>query len=111
MKSRYNKRPEMIQKLDNNSYAFNYNIVEVKDNEDTYYECEQVIINESNVNDDSIIRNVLIENWDINQQLKIINDYFAYQLGINKNDMCKTRYEDFLEFRSKLKTSVTNNVI
>ena len=30
MKSCYSERPEMIQKLDNNSYAFNYNIEEVK---------------------------------------------------------------------------------
>ena len=76
MKSCYSERPEMIQKLDDNSYAFNYNIEEVKKDDNTYYECEQVIINESNINDDSIIRDVLLNNWDVNQQLKMVNDYF-----------------------------------
>lgn len=111
MKSCYSERPEMIQKLDDNSYAFNYNIEEVKKDDETYYECEQVIINESNVNDDSIIRDVLLNNWDVNQQLKMVNDYFAYKLGLNKDEMCKTRYENFLDFRSKLKTSVTKSII
>jgi hypothetical protein len=41
MKSCYSERPEMIQKLDDNSYAFNYNIEEVKKDDETYYECEQ----------------------------------------------------------------------
>lgn len=111
MKSCYSERPEMIQKLDDNSYAFNYNIEEVKKDDNTYYECEQVIINESNINDDSIIRDVLLNNWDVNQQLKMVNDYFAYKLGLNKDEMCKTRYENFLDFRSKLKTSVTKSII
>ena len=72
---------------------------------------ENMIINESNINDDSIIRDVLLNNWDVNQQLKMVNDYFAYKLGLNKDEMCKTRYENFLDFRSKLKTSVTKSII
>lgn len=111
MKSQYDERPEMIQKLDDHSYAFNYNIKKVKDGDSTHYECEQVIINESNVNDDSIIRNVLIENWDVNYQLKMLNDYFAFQLGLTEDENCKKRYEDFLNFRSKLKASVAKSII
>lgn len=41
----------------------------------------------------------------------MVNDYFAYKLGLNKDEMCKTRYENFLDFRSKLKTSVTKSII
>lgn len=111
MKSSYNERPAMIQKLDNNSYAFNYNIVEVVNDEETYYECDQVIINESNINDNSIIRDVIVANWDVNQQLKLVNDYFAYNLGLTTDELYKTRYEDFLEFRSKLKADVLKNII
>lgn len=66
---------------------------------------------DSTINDDSIIRDVLLNNWDVNQQLKMVNDYFAYKLGLNKDEICKTRYENFLEFRSKLKTSVTKSII
>ena len=43
--------------------------------------------------------------------VEMVNDYFAYKLGLNKDEMCKTRYENFLDFRSKLKTSVTKSII
>ena len=83
----------------------------VKDGDSTHYECEQVIINESSVNDDSIIRKVLIDNWDVNYQLKMLNDYFAFQLGLTEDENCKKRYEDFLDFRAKLKASVAKSII
>lgn len=111
MKAQYNEQPAMIQKLDDKSYAFNYNIEKIQNEDSTAYVCDQVIINEDNINGDSIIREVLLKNWDVNQQFKLVNDYFAYQLGLTEDEKYKTRYEEFLEFRSKLKANVIKSII
>ena len=65
MKSQSNIYPSMIQKLDHNTYAFNYNIVEKEkeatENEEAsiYYEYEQIIVNNSTINEDDVIRNTI----------------------------------------------------
>ena len=112
MKSQSNEYPSVIQKLDNNTVAFNYNIVESKDEEDNItYTYDQVIVNSSSVDKDDIIRNTIIENFDINQQLKLVNDYFAYSMGILSDEIYAKRYRDFLEFRSVMKEKILDLVI
>lgn len=112
MKSQSNEYPSVIQKLDNNTFAFNYNIIESKDEEDNItYIYDQVIVNSSSVDKDDIIRNTIIENFDINQQLKLVNDYFAYSMGILSDEIYAKRYRDFLEFRSVMKEKILDLVI
>ena len=116
MKSQSNEYPSVIQKLDSNSFAFNYNVKEseVEDNEGnliTVYTYDQVIVNASTIDKDDIIRNTIIENFDINQQLKLVNDYFAYSMGILSDETYVTRYKDFLEFRAAIKEKILDIVI
>ena len=111
MKSQSNEYPAMIQRLDNKSYAFNDNKQEKSNEDGVDYEFDQVIVNEANVNSNSILRQVLVDNWDVNQQLKLANDYFAYQLGILSDEKYKTRYEDFLSFRATIKSEIDKTVI
>lgn len=116
MKSQSNERPAMVQKLDSKTYVFNYNIVEKeKENEEgeieVYYEYDQVTVDTANITDNEVIKNVINCNWDINQQLKLVNDYFAYNLGLETEGKYKTRYEDFLEFRANMKAAITKSVI
>lgn len=111
MKSQAIKRPEMVQKLDSKNYAFNYNIVEKNNDEGTYYEYDQIIVNSSTVNQNDITRNTIISNFDINQQFKLINDYMAFKLGLVKDVKYKERYEDFLRFRIDTKLNIDNNVL
>lgn len=112
MKSQSNEYPSVIQKLDNNTFAFNYNIVESKDEEDNItYTYDQVIVNSSSVDKDDIIRNTIIENFDINQQLKLVNDYFAYSMGVLSDEKYATRYKDFLEFRAAIKEKILDIII
>ena len=114
MKSQSNEYPSVIERLDSTTYVFNYNIVE-KQKEDidgtiTYYEYDQIVVNSDNVNDNDITRNTILENWDINQQLKLVNDYMAYQLGILTDEKYKQRYEDFLYFRASFKDKLIQTV-
>ena len=116
MKSQSNEYPSVIQKLDSNSFAFNYNVKEskVEDSEgklNTVYTYDQVIVNASTIDKDDIIRNTIIENFDINQQLKLVNDYFAYSMGILSDEKYATRYKDFLEFRAAIKEKILDIVI
>ena len=60
MKSQSNEYPSVIQKLDSNSFAFNYNIQEskVEDSEgklNTVYTYDQVIVNASTIDKDDIM--------------------------------------------------------
>lgn len=116
MKSQSNERPVIVEKLDSKTYAFNYNIVEKeKENEqgevEKYYEYEQITIDSADITDNDVIRETINSHWDINQQLKLVNDYFAYNLGLETEEKYKTRYEDFLEFRSTMKASITKSII
>ena len=116
MKSQSNEYPSVIQKLDSNSFAFNYNVKEskVEDSEgklNTVYTYDQVIVNALTIDKDDIIRNAIIENFDINQQLKLVNDYFAYSMGILSDEIYVTRYKDFLEFRAAIKEKILDIVI
>lgn len=112
MKSQSNIKPVMIERLNSTSYAFNYN-VETKLDEDNnpYYVYEQVIINSCDINNNDIVRDTLLTNWDINEQIKLINDYNAYNLGLLKDEKYKTRYEDFLTFRTSMKENVDKNIL
>lgn len=122
MKSQSNEYPSVIQKLDSNTFVFNYNVVESKNENisdmelenggnDTIYTYDQVVVNSSTINKDDIIRNTIIENFDINQQLKLVNDYISYTMGILKDEIYVTRYKDFLEFRALMKETILNLVI
>lgn len=122
MKSQSNEYPSVIQKLDSNTFVFNYNVVESKNENisgmelenggnDTIYTYDQVVVNSSTINKDDIIRNTIIENFDINQQLKLVNDYISYTMGILKDEIYVTRYRDFLEFRALMKETILNLVI
>lgn len=111
MKTQSNEYPSMIQKLDSKTYVFNYNIVEIENEDSSIYEYDQTVINSDTIDQDDIIRNTLIENWDINQQLKLVNDYFAFTLGLETDKKYKTRYEDFLQFRSKMKAYIAKGIL
>ena len=111
MKSQSNEYPTIIQKLDSTSYAYNYNIQKKSNDEGTYYEFDQVIVNGKEINNNDLLREVLISNWDVNQELKLVNDFIAYQLGILTDDKYKTRYEDFLSFRAQMKDSIDKSII
>lgn len=115
MKTQSDEKPVMIQKLDSTNYAFNYNVqekeIEIDGELKIIYEYESIVVNNNNVDNDDIIRNTINSNWDINQQLKLVNDYFAYTLGLETEEKYKTRYEDFLEFRSTMKSAITKSII
>lgn len=112
MKTLSNEYPSIIQKLDSTTYVFNYNIVEVKQEDDSIaYEYDQIVINSNTVDQNDVIRNTINSNWDINQQLKLVNDYMAFNLGLETDEKYKTRYEDFLQFRSAMKAHIIKSIL
>lgn len=112
MSSQSNEYPSVIQRLDKNTFAFNYNIQEkVNDNNEVYYTYEQIIINDRDITHDKILRDTINENFDINQQLKLVNDYFSFKLNLLTDEKYKTRYEDFLSFRAAMKDKIDNLIL
>ena len=115
MKSQSNDYPSIIQKLDSTTFVFNYNIEkktkQTENEEEVYYEYDQIVINTDKLDHDEIIRETINTNFDINQQLKLVNDYHAYIIGLVKDESYKTRYEDFLSFRYTIKNKIQNLLI
>lgn len=113
MKATSDTKPKTIEVLDSNTYAFNYNIVErqfIDDKENTertVYDFDQVIIpNTFSLDEDIVIAEVINQNYDLNQQFKLINDYYAYSGKLETQEKYKTRYEDFLKFRTETRNLI-----
>ena len=112
MNSQSNEYPSIIQKLDKNTFAFNYNVQEqVNENDEVYYTYEQTIINDRDLTHNKILRDTINEKFDTDQQLKLVNDYISYNLNILTDEKYKTRYEDFLSFRAFIKNKIDSLIL
>lgn len=112
MNSQSNEYPSIIQKLDKNTFAFNYNVQEqVNENNEVYYTYEQTIINDRDLTHNKILRDTINEKFDTDQQLKLVNDYISYNLNILTDEKYKTRYEDFLYFRAFIKNKIDSLIL
>lgn len=108
-------KPNAIERLGNEYYYYNYNIIEyntTKLNEETQEE-EQVIMYEymqirlhgtPNYNDcaKSVIRSYISEN----DEFALINDYNAVQLGIKEDNGIVDEYKNYLNTVISIKEKV-----
>ena len=85
MNSQSNEYPSIIQKLDKNTFAFNYNVQEqVNENNEVYYTYEQTIINDRDLTHNKILRDTINEDL---QKLKEDGTFDALAEKYGLSDM------------------------
>lgn len=118
MKVIYDNEPSVLEAVGNGSHRYHYDIKAVKTESTekssgaesrTQYECQEVIVWEP-LTSNKITEAVISDNWDSNQEQKLINEYNAIQLGIitDKTEIAiKTAaYKEFLVERARLKAII-----
>lgn len=114
MKSSSNVRPDIIQDLGNGSFHYNYNIVEEKVvdevvGEKTVYNFDTVQVWEKPTYE-NLARAVIRKEVNENEELSLINDYYAAQLGLETDSTRKakavTKYKEHLRRVIAIKTMV-----
>lgn len=118
MKSSSNVRPDIIQDLGNGSFHYNYNIVEVKVadeevGEKTAYNFDTVQVWEKPTYE-SLVRAVIRNEVDENEEFSLINDYYAAKLGLETDSTRKTKavteYKEYLSRVIAIKAMVRNDL-
>lgn len=86
--------------------VFRWNITEaVNDEGDTIFECFEVRIKATPTPD--VVKAAAIRaRWSVNEELKIINDYNARNLGVDADDQASEAYAAFIEERNAIKSAV-----
>lgn len=118
MKSSSNIRPAIIQDLGNGSFHYNYNIVErvVEDEETeekTFYDYDTVQLWEKPTYE-KVTRAIIRSEIDETEEFSLINDYYAAQLGIEKDTERKAKaendYKAYLTHVAEIKAMVKNDL-
>ena len=114
MKSSSNVRPDIIQDLGNGSFHYNYNILEEKVadeevGEKTVYNFDTVQV-WGKPTYESLVRAVIRNEVDESEELSLINDYWAAQLGLETDSARKAKavaeYKGYLSRVIAIKTMV-----
>lgn len=115
MKSnRINQKPEIFEDRGDNTYFYNFNIVEsIKENEDesTYmnYDYEQIIGFGKPIYSE-IISTLIKEKYSYSKELALINNYNKYILDTS-NEKYLNEYMDYITYVSKTKEMVKKDCI
>ncbi len=95
MKSNSDVRPAIIQDLGNGSFHYNYNVTERKIEDEevgekTVYDYDTVQVWEKPTYD-NLTRAIIRSEIDETEEFSLINDYYAAQLGVEKDEDRKTK--------------------
>jgi len=112
MKVNSNDYPEIIQQIGNGIYLYRFNIEEVTVNSTDSeshkgYEYDEVkVIGILTAN--AITESVMNFLWPKDVEQKLINDYYASQMGILDTSYTD-KYKDFLTERNKIKEQINSD--
>ena len=118
MKSNSNVRPAIIQDLGNGSFHYNYNVTERKIEDEevgekTVYDYDTVQVWEKPTYD-NLTRAIIRSEIDETEEFSLINDYYAAQLGVEKDEDRKTKavndYKDYLAHVADIKQIVRDDL-
>lgn len=118
MKSNSNVRPAIIQDLGNGSFHYNYNVTERKIEDEevgekTVYDYDTVQVWEKPTYD-NLTRAIIRSEIDETEEFSLINDYYAAQLGVEKDENRKTKavndYKDYLAHVADIKQMVRDDL-
>lgn len=118
MKSSSDVRPVIIQDLGNGSFHYNYNVTERKiedeeTGEKTVYDYDTVQV-WGKPTYEKVTRAIIRSEIDETEEFSLINDYYAAQLGIEKDTERKAKaendYKAYLTHVAEIKTMVKNDL-
>jgi hypothetical protein len=118
MKSSSDVRPAIIQDLGNGSFHYNYNVTERKiedeeTGEKTFYDYDTVQLWEKPTYE-KVTRAIIRSEIDETEEFSLINDYYAAQLGIEKDTERKAKaendYKAYLTHVAEIKAMVKNDL-
>lgn len=118
MKSNSNVRPAIIQDLGNGSFHYNYNVTEKKIEDEevgekTVYDYDTVQVWEKPTYD-NLTRAIIRSEIDETEEFSLINDYYAAQLGVEKDEDRKTKavndYKAYLAHVADIKQMVRDDL-
>lgn len=118
MKSNSNVRPAIIQDLGNGSFHYNYNVTERKIEDEevgekTVYDYDTVQVWEKPTYE-NLTRAIIRSEIDETEEFSLINDYYAAQLGVEKDEDRKTKavndYKDYLAHVADIKQMVRDDL-
>lgn len=113
MKSNSNIKPKVFENLGNGAWYFNYNIEETsRTNEDgsheVAYDYEQVKV-WGLPTKGAVIKLVIADNYSIEQEIDLSNDYTRFTLGISSDPSLKVKYIDYLNDVDAIKAMVADS--
>ena len=118
MKSNSNVRPAIIQDLGNGSFHYNYNVTEKKIEDEevgekTVYDYDTVQVWEKPTYE-NLTRAIIRSEIDETEEFSLINDYYAAQLGVEKDEDRKTKavndYKAYLAHVADIKQMVRDDL-
>ncbi len=118
MKSNSDVRPAIIQDLGNGSFHYNYNVTERKIEDEevgekTVYDYDTVQVWEKPTYD-NLTRAIIRSEIDETEEFSLINDYYAAQLGVEKDEDRKTKavnaYKAYLAHVADIKQMVREDL-
>lgn len=109
----FSERPSIVERLDSQSYYFNYDIVPTtfKDEEGVIdgYTCKSLYI-VGPLTSDRILQGYLDVHYPIDKELKLINNYNALLAGITDDQQYRVDYEVYLRDRQLFREYLIANV-
>ena len=109
MKSYSDKRQQVIESSPNGANYYRYDFKEVVKEDQTQYECEEVII-WSPLTKDKITQAVIADRWGLDIENKLLNDYNGAIEGVLPIEK-KQPYLDFLVERDTIKEQIKKDCI
>ena len=102
MKSNSNIKPEKSVYIGNGKWHYNYNIVEVEREGETFYDYDQITLRQK-PEYDVIVPAIIREKYSECDEMAIINKYNAFGLGLHQDIKAIDNYKAFLVFVENVK--------
>lgn len=108
MKAFYDNKPSVLEAMGNGSYIYRWDIKEVvvdsEEGQKTNYSCDEVVV-WAPLTAEKLKEIVLREVYGEDKELKLVNEYNSYQMGVSGEDNSE-EYKAFLKVRESLKRGV-----
>lgn len=109
MKAYSKEAPKQVELISPETYRVRWDIRKVKEETEDGV-VEQYACNECTVyaplTQDSILRAAIRAGISQSEELKLINDYNAYTLGLTTDSIVVDRYKSYIGWRANLKTKI-----
>lgn len=98
----YDNKPEIFSSNGDGSYTYRWNIIAFKLDEETKWECNEVIV-WATVSANLITQAVINQLWGKDYEQKLLNDYNAAKEGLTQGLQAEGHIQSYIDFLSQRK--------